>query len=306
MKLSDKEVELFFKLYNPLLVFVAQKTQKVGNISSLDDLKKTPIEKIRLIRDELCKKIDLIDAFIDENSAGLLRNELAIVREWKALVKGEFYILRYLKKYAVFLTHQSPPNAYGVLALNNLFEEFVGPYLPILVETVLLPFQGKIIYDGIIAQYPVSFGSGIRHELDAIYEEIKARSGITLSLIAKSSGDSRSDAERLKFYLRNQASRDINADRIIDLAYKNSELEALYHQEMGKIQAKNYKKSYQALGIKNAWFGILQGMIIAAGATQEEVEKIAKAIVPDKQREFVYIFQMRDKRSTHAGVVDGE
>jgi hypothetical protein len=49
-----------------------------------------------------------------------------------------------LKNYAVFLA-DDPPIAYGVVALTETFEEIIGPDLPMFVETVLLPFRGKII-----------------------------------------------------------------------------------------------------------------------------------------------------------------
>jgi hypothetical protein len=33
----------------------------------------------------------------------------------------------------------------------------VGPYLPVLTQTVLLPFKGMIVYDGLLNSYRISF-----------------------------------------------------------------------------------------------------------------------------------------------------
>jgi hypothetical protein len=72
--------------------------------------------------------------------------------------------------------------AYGVLALSQPFEELVGPYLPVLTHTVLLPFKGMIVYDGLMTSYRISFGPGIRRSLNESFKEAKARHGIVTSL----------------------------------------------------------------------------------------------------------------------------
>lgn len=49
------------------------------------------------------------------------------------------------------------------------------------------------------------------------------------------------------------------------------------------------------IGIQNAWFGILEGMIIASGKTRPEVETRALEIVPADKRELVYYFPVNKK-----------
>ena len=95
---------------------------------------------------------------------------------------GKFYIFRELKKYTVFLAAEGPTIAYGVLALSQPFEELIGPHLPVLVETVLLPFKDKIVYDGLLTGYNITFGGGIRRSLNESFKEAKAQHGIVTSL----------------------------------------------------------------------------------------------------------------------------
>ena len=95
---------------------------------------------------------------------------------------GKFYVFRELKKYTVFLSTTSPAIAYGVLALSQPFEELIGPYLPVLTQTVLLPFKDMIVYDGLMSSYNISFGPGIRRNLNEDFKEAKARHGIVTSL----------------------------------------------------------------------------------------------------------------------------
>ena len=95
---------------------------------------------------------------------------------------GRFYVFRELTKYTVFLSTTSPAIAYGVLALSQPFEELIGPYLPVLTQTVLLPFKGVIVYDGLMTSYNVSFGPGIRRNLAEDFKTAKDRHGIVTSL----------------------------------------------------------------------------------------------------------------------------
>src|SRR6185312_9411838 len=134
------------------------------------------------VRDGLSANPDLIESFAAENPARLSDDELDIVRSWRHLVTGRFYVFRELKKYTVFLSTTSPAIAYGVLALSQPFEELIGPYLPVLTQTVLLPFKGMIVYDGLMSSYRISFGPGIRRSLNESFKEAKTRHGIVTSL----------------------------------------------------------------------------------------------------------------------------
>lgn len=51
-----------------------------------------------------------------------------------------------------------------------------------MVATVLLPFKGKIIYDGLMSGYNISFGPGIRHSMNKSFTQAKARHGVVTSL----------------------------------------------------------------------------------------------------------------------------
>ena len=183
MLLESQDVELFFKLHRALMFFVNQRLKVIP-----DDLA-TPEEfsalspQVRLkVRDSFLGHTDLIQQFVDENPARLSDDELDIVRSWRHLVAGKFYVFRELAKYTVFLSTTEPAIAYGVLALSQPFEELIGPYLPVFTDTVLLPFKDKIVYDGLITGYRISFGPGIRRSLNESFKEAKARQGIVTSL----------------------------------------------------------------------------------------------------------------------------
>jgi len=47
-----------------------------------------------------------------------------------------------------------------------------------MLETVLLPFEDKIVYDSFFSSYNVSFGKGIRETLEIDYNNAKNTYGI--------------------------------------------------------------------------------------------------------------------------------
>jgi hypothetical protein len=183
MLLDPEELDLFFRLHRTLMFFVNQRLQPIPDKPATPEaFSGLSPEKRLKVRDAFLKHTDLIDSFIEENPARLSEDELEIVRSWQHLVAGKFYVFRELKKYMVFLTAEGPTVAYGVLALSQPFEELVGPYLPVLVNAVLLPLRDKIVYDGILNSYRISFGPGIRRSLNESFKEAKARHGIVTSL----------------------------------------------------------------------------------------------------------------------------
>ena len=295
MKLSKEDIELFYKLYHSLLAYVNRKFNIIKGINSPRDFMGCSIEEINKVRDRLYKHPELIDSFVAENPLNLSSDELKIISSWKNFVRGRFLIFRYLKKYTIFLDPNEPPKAYGVLALTSTFEEMLGPYLPIMVEAALLPFNNKIIYDSILISYRITFGSSIRRSFNEAYQEAKSRFGIITSLPFLPEKVEQSDADKLRFYLRSQHNREMYREEIKALIDRNPDLLRLYHQEMGKIHARTYGKRLREIGLRKGWFAILEGITIASGATKDEVEKVLERLLPPEKRKFVYIFQLKQK-----------
>ncbi len=183
MNLPPEECDLFYRLQRTLLLYVAQGMKLLSrNATNPDDFVSLPLEKRLKVRRTLYAQLDLIDDFVDGNVAGLTEDELQIVAGWKHVVVGDFYVLRYLKEYAVFLAAESPPKAYGVLGLLDPLEKVIGAQLPVLTQAILLPFKSQITYDGSLNTYSVSFGPSIRKGLDRDYRRAKSSHGIITSL----------------------------------------------------------------------------------------------------------------------------
>ena len=184
MQLSLEDVKLFVRLHRSLAFYVNQ------TLEILEKKVATPEEYARLPPEQrmagstrpLLDHIDVIDAFADANPFHFDAAGLEFVRLWKHLVSGTFYALRQLQSSMVFLSSTKPVVAYGVVALFDPFEAVLGPYLPRMVKTTLLPFKGRIVYDGLMTGYNITFGAGIKRSLNESFKEAKARSGVVTSL----------------------------------------------------------------------------------------------------------------------------
>jgi len=183
MRLSLEDGLLFYKLYPALMFYANQKLKVVDEMAcEFEQYLATPGKLLLKVRNELHAHQELIDRFLQENPAILAPDELAIVSQWKNAVIGSFFIFKYLKQYTVFLDDREPPKAYGVIAVTDPIQDLVGQSLPILTQAVLLPFKGKIIYDGLLSSFRVSFGPGVRKRLNETYKRVKKVNGIITSL----------------------------------------------------------------------------------------------------------------------------
>ena len=293
MKLPEEDTELFYKLHKALLFYTNQRKGKVRDVTTVEEFLQLPAEEIIKVREALYEHPELINAFVEDNPSNFSQDELNIVRSWNNYLQGEFFLLRHLKKYAIFLDNRTPPKAYGVLALQSDFFEGVDKKPPIYLKAVLLPFKGQITYDGLLESYNVTFGPGIRRDLNELYQEAKARYGIITALPFEEKEES--DEERLKLYLRNKSLQLKYEGTINELIKKDPRLLTVYHQEMGKGHARTFGRRLSTIGLRNAWFAILEGEVVAGGSTRAEVEQILDKIVPTGKRDFCYVFHLKGK-----------
>lgn len=177
MNIPKKDIELFFKLHPALLQFVNQRLNIFPNIKTAEGLRTSGAEKVNQVRLALWKQKQYINDFVSENPENFSEDELVIIAGWKHALDGKFYVLRHLKKYSIFLSEAEPTKAYGVCSLNTPLEEMSWKP-PVYSEAVLIPFRGRIIYDGILHPYLITFGSSFRFDLNEGYREAKNKFGI--------------------------------------------------------------------------------------------------------------------------------
>lgn len=305
MQLADSEIDLFYHLYYSLLTYVNQKIGLFAGVGASEGMSELTPLQVNELRQQLYAYPYLFDLFAEENPLKFSPDLLEIVASWHNFISGRFYIYSYQKNYAVLIADRPPSKAYGVLALDCPFPELVGSVLPVMVETVLLPFKNKIIYDGTLQAYPFYLGLSIKGSLTETYHHAVEKFGIIASLTELEAAPQApepqsedelgplSDGDRLKFYLQSEKNRKKYETQIQELVEKNVDLKVIYFQEMGRLYAEIYRERWREIGIKKGWIALFEEMPIASGATKAEVEGILKKIIPADRRKFVYIFRLK-------------
>jgi hypothetical protein len=180
MRLSTEDATQFFQLMWGLQFFVSQQRQLLPDVQSLEEYATLASTRKIIVRDAVWDNPDLIDAYVEKNPDGLSAEELSLIGKWKGFVAGKYTVFRYLKDYSVFI---GDAKVYGVLGLYDPLEDvFSGRPLPLFVDAVLLPYKGKIIYDGLCRPYNILIGPGIRAGLKEEYLTAKQNGRIITSL----------------------------------------------------------------------------------------------------------------------------
>ncbi|MFZ2833400.1 MAG: hypothetical protein WAZ20_05760, partial [Methanothrix sp.] len=82
------------------------------NLSQNKDIFDRDPEEIERLKERLYSDPGQIDSYVQENPAGFSDEELKIISSWRHFIKGRFYLIRFMKSYAVFLDESHPPRAY--------------------------------------------------------------------------------------------------------------------------------------------------------------------------------------------------
>jgi hypothetical protein len=180
MNLSREDASLFFELMWSLQFYTNHKIGLNPEVTSVEEYCDLSQEDKLTVRDRLFEQPSLIDSYVNANPDNFDPKKLSIVKSWKNFVKGEFYLERYLKNHAIFISDQG---IYAVQSLYKSFDEmFHKSHLPLYHNTVLLPFKGKIIYDGLMESYRIHFGGGMKRSLKEKYMKAKQNDHIVTSL----------------------------------------------------------------------------------------------------------------------------
>lgn len=293
-QIEQAAADRFIDLYGHLLAYVNAEYDEVAGIETYEDLREREDTELRPIRNRLYEEEteQLIAEFVAENPDNLTDDELETVKQWTDYEFGEFVVVRHLEDYAVFLGWEEPPQAFGVKAARHPFEAYwEEEALPLLVsKAALLPFDERIVTDGWMAIQPIVFGGSISRDIDDAYEEAKHRFGIIETLPAPEEEGETSDAEQLRFYMKNKRNRERYADEIETLKTKSPELEQIYHEELGKARARSLGRELRNLDLNEAHFAIYDERIIASGTSKEQVQQILDEIMPDGKEDHPYIY----------------
>ena len=289
-KLSSSEARLFHKLMDSLLFYANGQLTIIKNCKNKENFFKNDIEKTVPLRQKLFFDASLIDSFVSENPDKFNEEELEIVSSWKTSKEREFFLTKHEKEYSLFLEPKEQ-KVYGVLGITDSFSEMFGGFAPVMIKLRLLPFKGRIIYDGIFFPYSITFGGGMRLSLKAESEASIQKYGVIISFDAPIIEKKNSDADLIRFYLKSEANRDRYYEKIEKLRKKSPELEAIYYQEEAGIISREIKKNFKVNKVQGH-FAVLINSVIASGIDKAELEENIKKIAPQNKQSWIYRFKI--------------
>jgi hypothetical protein len=191
MCLPTEQVDRFFRIFLGLLSFANQKLRVVPSLPTKPPEREVDWEATMKVRDALWEHEELLDDFVAQNPAQLPPQDLDIAKSWKYRVEGRFVIFKELKKYAIFIAQGGMLDVFAVHCLTGSFEEISADNPIPLVSTVLLPFDGVIVADGLFDAYNIPYAPEIRADLKAIYDDASERGEIITSLVPSEQPPSR-------------------------------------------------------------------------------------------------------------------
>lgn len=183
---------------------------------------------------------------------------------------------------------------YGVYAINQPFHAQLDSKFPSVVQTALLPFKGKIIYDGFLKKHALVFGGEMGRSINNEYRLAEGKYGVITELPEKVSVDNQEDRfeRELLVMMKTKSSREYNWYEIENLLEKHPELEPVYIREWGRINSRKKKKELKALGLTKRWFVMHDDTIILSAKSKKELEEQIKDLIPEKiDRDGMYYFK---------------
>ena len=179
-QLSRSECALFYETWYGLIRFVNKRKKVIDAV--IKPVYPNPVsdEQIYKVREVLWKNPKLIDDYLD--AVSLPDDKATLLMAWRDYhIKGMFFLVDYKPEYAVVIgsNDQNEDRLYGVKGISRPLSDALQRELPIQLETVLLPFQDKIIYDSFMSLMSIRFAEGAKRAFREMYENALAHGIIT-------------------------------------------------------------------------------------------------------------------------------
>ena len=180
MTLNQKDAELFYSLWFPLLDFVNRKYGVVPKIKHIPEDISLNLGEINKVADYVWEHIEVIDEFLAENE--LPDEYRRMVSGWKKVHHRTIHAGTVSEKRSVFISIDTE-EVYMVSGIISSWAEILEDRpLPILLRSTLIPFKDTIITDGLVTPFDVRIGRGYSSEFKEIYRNAKQNKTIHFSL----------------------------------------------------------------------------------------------------------------------------
>lgn len=167
--LSSKNADLFYELYFAVLDFVNKKYSINNKLKIYRGKGLDPNELSAIVDKFWSEKDSIIDEFCNKNLYKFNDEELEMVKEFKKGIRDMFIICDYLEDYTAVM---GKDRCYMIKGLTcNIDEVIEYDILPAPTMMIIFPFKDVLVYDGMIATYPIKIGSAMEDMIMADYNK---------------------------------------------------------------------------------------------------------------------------------------
>lgn len=177
----------FYKVWYKLTYWINQKYKIVPTFPPPFYGRRVNEIPIIKIRNNLWENPEYITEYLESDEAKTINSsERQTLADWHGkFIKGRFLIHKHLSGYSVFqaFEREKDKRLYAVCGITNSIEDALsGNETPVLVDAVLLPFNGKIVYDTFLVPYSLDFQSNVKMAFADFYKEAEAEYGIITTI----------------------------------------------------------------------------------------------------------------------------
>lgn len=181
MKLSDKDGELFYKLWLPLLDYVNEKCKVNVALKDMANSNCLDPGEVKKVANVLWDDVSLIDSYLNERAMDMPVVLVEIIVGWKRRIQGRFIMERHLKNGTIFVSDDN--KVYQVQGIISSWKEmFMHAPMPLLMEATFIPFRDVIISDGLVMPYNIVLDGNIAEQFKNIYMDAKKNGNLIKSL----------------------------------------------------------------------------------------------------------------------------
>ncbi len=192
--LNRSEIEEYYHIFNKLLTYVQHDYAAIHNKTPLDAVFQTlhdgshfcsdelmQTREILDVREHLMHHPELIDRLLTEQGHTLSKEDQETLKGFKKMVFGEMFAMQPHQNKSIIVWNHSDDRAYLVYGLYDDLAALIGSY-PKHVELLLLPFKGRIVFDGLMLSSGIEFGNNMLEGLVEEYQVCVQKHGVTLQL----------------------------------------------------------------------------------------------------------------------------
>lgn len=191
-KLSKHEVQNYYSCYNKLLTFVYGKYAKANKRPKKDaifnimengtyfcDFELMNSGEISDVRDYFAKNPKIIDEYLSNEQDSLTQIELQIIKNFKNLLYDQFIIMESINNSEVLAWSVKNKKIYLVYGLYDPIAEII-PSFPCIASLILLGYEDRIVYDGLMGVNNVEIGNNMLSNLIDEYKNLRDVNGVVL------------------------------------------------------------------------------------------------------------------------------